>query len=137
MVGYSTDVPDGATQRHSRMMELLTFINVNTPPGATITHIQSHMLKLYGLKFKTTSEMVQELAVSAAIKVDGHGFYRLTDKQQTVFKTLVAQEKAEDLVGPLVRRIDRVKNDKARVRLERLAAKLTTLLQEVEEKEGV
>lgn len=129
-------MPDGATQRHSRMLELLTFINVNTPPGATIMSIQSHMLKVYGLKFRTTSEMVQELTLAGAIKVDGHGFYRLTEKQQTAFKTMVAQEKAQDMVGPLVRRIDRVKDDKVRQRLERLAAQLTELLQKTEEEEG-
>ena len=66
-MSYSTDVPDGATQRHSRMMELLTFINVNSPPGAAITNIQSHMQKVYGLKFRTTSEMVQELTLSGDI----------------------------------------------------------------------
>ncbi|MEM2130467.1 MAG: hypothetical protein QXZ70_07710, partial [Candidatus Bathyarchaeia archaeon] len=65
-MSWSTDVPDGATQRHSRMMELLTFINVNTPPGVTIMSIQSHMLKVYGLKFRTTSEMVQELTLAGA-----------------------------------------------------------------------
>jgi len=108
-MGYSTDVPDGATQRHSRMMELLTFVNVNSPPGASITNIQSHMLKVYGLKFKTTSEMVQELTPSGAIKVDGHGFYRLTEKQQAAMKTLVAQEKTNNTVGPLIKRIDKVK----------------------------
>jgi hypothetical protein len=54
----STDVPDGATQRHSRMMELLTFINLAEPQGATITQIQSYMLTVFGLKFRTTSEMV-------------------------------------------------------------------------------
>lgn len=135
-MGFSPDVPDGATQRHSRMLELLTFINVNTPPGATITHIQSHMLKVCWLKFKTFSEMVQELAVAGAIKVDGHVFYRLTDKQQSAFKTWLLRKKL-DLVDPLVRRIARVKNNKAREQPERLAAKLTTLLQEIEEKEGV
>jgi Mn-dependent DtxR family transcriptional regulator len=118
------------------MMELLTFINLNTPPGATITGIQSQMLKIYGLKFRTTSEMVQELAVSGALKVDGHGFYRLTEKQQTAYKTQVAQEKAQDMVGPLVRRIDRVKDDRTRQRLETLAAKLTELLEKTEEEEG-
>ncbi len=70
----STEVPDGATQRHSRMMELLTFINLNEPHGATVTHIQAHMLQVFGLKFRTTSEMVRELAMSGTVKVDGHGF---------------------------------------------------------------
>jgi Mn-dependent DtxR family transcriptional regulator len=94
------------------------------------------MLTVYGLKFRTTSEMVKELAVSGALKVDGHGFYHLTEKQQTAFSSLVAREKAEDMVGSLVRRIDRVRDDKTRRKLETMAAKLTELLQETEEKES-
>jgi Mn-dependent DtxR family transcriptional regulator len=87
----STEVPDGATQRHSRMMELLTFINLNEPHGATITHIQAHMLQVFGLKFRTTSEMTRELAMAGTIKVDGHGFYHLTEKQQVAMKTMLAR----------------------------------------------
>ena len=86
-MSYSTDVPDGATQRQSRMMELLTFVNLCEPRGVTITQIQSHMLTVFGLKFRTTSEMARELTVSGATLVDGHGFYHLTGKQQSVFKT--------------------------------------------------
>jgi hypothetical protein len=63
----STEIPDGATQRHSRMMELLTVINLNEPHGLSVTSIQSHMLTVYGLKFRTTSEMVQELTFSGDI----------------------------------------------------------------------
>ena len=128
----STEVPDGATQRHSRMMELLTFINLNEPHGATITHIQAHMLQVFGLKFRTTSEMVRELAMSGTIKVDGHGFYHLTEKQQVAMKTLVAQEKAGNVVDPLIKRIDKVKDDKARVKLEKLASRLYEVLLEAE-----
>ena len=128
----STEVPDGATQRHSRMMELLTFINLNEPHGATITHIQAHMLQVFGLKFRTSSEMTRELAVAGTIKVDGHGFYHLTEKQQTAMKTLVAQEKTSNIVDPLIKRIDKVKDDKARVKLEKLASKLYEALLEAE-----
>jgi len=128
----STEVPDGATQRHSRMMELLTFINLNEPHGATITHIQAHMLQVFGLKFRTTSEMVRELAMSGTVKVDGHGFYHLTEKQQAAMRTMVAQEKTDNAVGPLIKRIDKVKDDKARVKLEKLASKLYEVLLEAE-----
>ena len=128
----STEVPDGATQRHSRMMELLTFINLDEPHGATITHIQAHMLQVFGLKFRTTSEMVRELAMSGTVKVDGHGFYHLTEKQQTAMKTLVAQEKTDNAVSPLIKRIDKVKDDKTRVKLEKLASKLYEVLLEAE-----
>jgi Mn-dependent DtxR family transcriptional regulator len=128
----STEVPDGATQRHSRMMELLTFINLNEPHGATITHIQAHMLQVFGLKFRTTSEMVRELAMSGTVKVDGHGFYHLTEKQQAAMKTLVAQEKTSNVVDPLIKRIDKVKDDKARIKLEKLASRLYEVLLEAE-----
>ena len=128
----STEVPDGATQRHSRMMELLTFINLTEPHGATITQIQSHMLTVFGLKFRTTSEMVRELAMSGTIKVDGHGFYHLTEKQQAAMKTLIAHEKTSNVVDPLIKRIDKVKDDKARVKLEKLASKLYEVLLEAE-----
>lgn len=103
------------TQRHSRMMALLTFINVNNPPGASITNIQSHMLKVYGLKFRTTSEMVQELTLAGAIKVDGHEFYRLTEKQAAALVTLAAQDKAASHVDQLTRRIDKVQDDAVRL----------------------
>jgi Mn-dependent DtxR family transcriptional regulator len=128
----STEVPDGATQRHSRMMELLTFINLTEPHGATITQIQSHMLTVFGLKFRTTSEMVRELAMSGTVKVDGHGFYHLTERQQAAMRTMVAQEKTDNAVGPLIKRIDKVKDDKARVKLEKLASKLYEVLLEAE-----
>ena len=134
-MGYSTDVPDGATQRHSHLMELLTLINLSEPHGATITSIQSHMLKVYGLKFKTASEMVQELSVSGAIKVDGHGFFHLTEKQQTALKSFVVQEKTSSF-DPLTKRIDKVKDDATRRKLLNLACKLDKLLAEVEGKEG-
>lgn len=131
-MGLSTEVPDGATQRHSRMMELLAFINLTEPHGATITQIQSHMLTIFGLKFRTTSEMVKELALSGTLKADGHGFYHITERQQIALKRMVAQEEKEKLVTPLLKRIDKVKDDKARVKLERLASKLYEVLLEAE-----
>ena len=131
-MGLGTDVPDGATQRHSRMMELLTFINLNEPHGATITNIQSHMLTVFGLKFRTTSEMVKELALSGTLKADGHGFYHLTEKQQTAFKRMVAQEEKEKLVTPLLKRIDKIKDDKIRKQAAELYGKLLDILPEQE-----
>lgn len=105
-------MPDGATQRHSRLLELLTFVNLKG--AATITSIQSHMLAVYGLKFRTTSEMVQELAVSGSLKADGHGFYHLTDKQQGAFKHMVAEEQKEKDANALLKRISNIKDKKAR-----------------------
>ena len=131
-MGLSTEVPDGATQRHSRMMELLTFINLNEPHGATITNIQSHMLTVFGLKFRTTSEMVKELALSGTLRADGHGFYHLTEKQQTALKRMVAQEEKEKLVTPLLKRIDKIKDDKIRRQAAELYGKLLDILPEQE-----
>ncbi len=71
-MGLSTEVPDVATQRHSRVMELLTFINLQESRGATITQIQSHMLTVFGLTFKTTSTMIRELTLASTIKANGH-----------------------------------------------------------------
>lgn len=93
-------------------MELLTFVNMKG--AATITTIQSYMLATYGLKFKTTSEMVQELAISGSLKADGHGFYHLTDNQQGAFKRMVAQEQKEKEASTLLRRIATIKDKKTR-----------------------
>lgn len=124
----STDVPDGATQRHSRMMELLTFINLAEPQGATITQIQSYMLTVFGLKFRTTSEMVKELAISGVIKSDGHGFYHLTEKQQAVIKRVAAQEEREKPLTHLLKRIDNIKDQKAREKALKLYQELVETL---------
>jgi len=131
-MGLSTEVPDGATQRHSRMMELLTLINLSEPRGATITNIQSHMLTVFGLKFKTTTEMVRELTLAGIIKPDGHGFYHLTEKQRTAFQTMVAQEQKEKQLHPLLRRINKIKDDKARNKALKLYEKLLDTLPEPE-----
>jgi Mn-dependent DtxR family transcriptional regulator len=130
-VSYSTEVPDGATQRHSRMMELLTFVNLAEPHGATATQIQAHMLKVFGLKFRTTSEMIRELTFSGALKADGHGFYHLTEKQQTAFKTLVDQEEKEEYVSPLLRRINAIEDKKARQEALKLYEKLLDAIPEI------
>lgn len=124
----STDVPDGATQRHSRLMELLTFINLAEPHGATITQIQSHMLTVYGLKFRTTSEMVKELALSGVIKADGHGFYHLTEKQQAVMKRIAVQEEKEKSLIPILKRIDNIKDSAVREKALKLYEELVEAL---------
>ncbi|MBS7616183.1 hypothetical protein KEJ45_03165 [Candidatus Bathyarchaeota archaeon] len=124
----STDVPDGATQRHSRMMELLTFINLAEPQGATITQIQAYMLTVFGLKFRTTSEMVKELAISGVIKADGHGFYHITEKQRAAIKRIADQEEREKPLTPLLKRIDNIKETKAREKALKLYQELLETL---------
>jgi Mn-dependent DtxR family transcriptional regulator len=109
------------------MMELLTFINLCEPRGVTLTQIQSHMLTLFGLKFRTTSEMVRELTVSGAVKVDGHGFYHLTDRQQMAFKQVAKEDKQKSING-LLRQIEEIPDDKTRVQAIRLHRKLRELL---------
>lgn len=127
----STEVPDGATQRHSRMMELLTFINLCN--GATLTQIQSHMLTTFGLKFKTTSEMLRELTMAGALKVDGHGLFHLTEKQQAAFKRMVAQEQKENTLKPIIKRIDNIKDKKTRDKALKLLQQLLEALPSEEE----
>jgi hypothetical protein len=114
-------------------MELLAFINLYGK--VTTTQMQSHMLTTFGLKFKTTSDMIHEVSTAGTIKEDGHGFWYLTEKQQTVFKRLQAQEKADNLVDPLTKRIDKIKDDKTRKCLLKLASKLQTTLLEAEQNE--
>jgi Mn-dependent DtxR family transcriptional regulator len=132
-MSFGTEVPDGATQRHSRIMELLTFINVNN--GATLTQIQGHMLATYGLKFRTTSEMLQELGKSGVVKVDGHGYWHLTEKQEQAMRTFLAQDKATHLLDPLFQRVSKVKDNELRDKALKLYERLQRLLQEVDDKE--
>lgn len=108
----STEVPDGATQRHSRVMDLLTFINLHGK--ATTMQIQSYMFTIFGLKFKTTAEMIYEASVAGTIKEDGHGFWYLTEKQQQGFKRMVAQEEKQRQVSSLLKRIEGIKDKKIR-----------------------
>jgi Mn-dependent DtxR family transcriptional regulator len=68
------------------------------------------MLTVYGLKFRTTSEMVKELALSGVIKADGHGFYHLTEKQQAVMKRIAVQEEKEKSLISILKRIDNIKD---------------------------
>lgn len=74
----STNVPNGATQRHARLLDLKSFVRLGGDEGRTLTHIQAYMLKIWGLKFKTTAQMVHELCMAGELTEDGHGFYRLT-----------------------------------------------------------
>lgn len=127
----STEVPDGATQRHSRLMDLLTFINLNE--GATTTQIQCYMLTTYGLKFRTTSEMIGELSKAGVIKVDGHGIWRLTEKQRTAFKRMVAQEETQNLMKPLLKKIDNIRDPKVRKKALQAYQRLLDILPSNEE----
>jgi len=124
----SADVPDGATQRHSRMMELLTFINLSEPHGVTITQIQSYMLTVFGLKFKTTSEMVKELTLAGIIKADAYARYHLAEKQRSAMKRLAAQEEKESSVIPLLKRIDNIKDPAVREKALKLYEELMETL---------
>jgi len=124
----STEVPDGATQRHSRMMDLLAFINLRGK--ATITQIQAYMMTSHGLKFKTTSEMIHELTLAGIIKEDGHGFWYLTEKQQAAFQKMQAQQKKEKQLTTIARRISKIKNSKARKKALRLYEQLLEILPE-------
>jgi len=114
-------------------MELLTFINVNN--GATLTQIQGHMLVTYGLKYRTTGEMLQELGKSGIVKVDGHGYWHLTERQQEAMRKLVAQDKATHLTVPLFQRLAKIKDAQTRDRALKLYERLNKLLLELDDKE--
>ena len=126
----SSEVPDGATQRHSRLMELLTFINSHEPEGCTLTSIQAHMLTTFGLKFKTTAEMVRELSLAGIIKVDGIGRFHLTEKQRLAMETLKKRERKEKAIFPLLKRIDQIEDAKKRDKALKLLNRLLKLLPE-------
>lgn len=128
-----SDVPDGATQRHARMLELLTFINSMEPQGATITQIQSHMLTVFGLKFKTTSEMVQELTLAGILKADGTARYHLTEKQRQALKQTVTQEVVKESTVPLVKHIEKIKDPRTKARALKLYEQLLDLVLPTEE----
>jgi len=46
------------------------------------------MVTAWGLKFKTTAEMIREYAVAGLIKVDGHGMFHLTDELTELLRRL-------------------------------------------------
>ncbi len=135
VVALSADVPDGATQRHSRIMELLTFINLHEPHGVSITQIQAHMLTVFGLKFKTTSEMVKELTLAGIIKADAHALYHLTEKQRAAMKRLIAQEEKETSTLPLLKRIDNIRDPEVRAKALKLYEELLETLPDSEDGE--
>lgn len=110
------------------MMELLTFINLSEPHGVSITQIQAYMLTIFGLKFKTTSEMVKELTLAGIIKPDAHALYHLTEKQRTAMKRLAAQEDKEKSVIPLLKRIDNIKDSAVREKALKLYQELLETL---------
>lgn len=134
-MGYNTDVPDGATQRHSRLMELITVINLSEPHGLTITQIQSHMLTLYGLKFRTTSEMVKELTISGSLMVDGYCRYHLTGRQATLFKAM-DEEKPKPPAEPEKPKqpdVEQVKDPQKKAKILELQRQLAELLAQSQE----
>jgi len=123
-----TEVADGATQRHARMLELLTFISSMEPHGATITQIQSHMLAVYGLKFKTTSEMVHELTLAGILKADGTARFHLTEQQRKAMAQIIKQETTKESTVPLVKHIQNIKDPKTKAKALQLYQQLLNLV---------
>jgi len=62
----SSRIADGATLRHSRLMDLVQQIQALN--GMTTMECQTYMMWKYGLKWETTSNYVKELAMSQIIK---------------------------------------------------------------------
>jgi len=63
-------ITDGATLRHTRLMDLIQ--QIYAANGWTTVDCQSYMMMKYGLKWERTSEYLRELALSGCIKED-HG----------------------------------------------------------------
>ena len=111
-------------------MELLTFINSHEPEGCTITSIQAHMLTTFGLKFKTTAEMIRELSLAGIIKVNGLGRWHLTEKQRLAMETFKKRENKEKALFPILKRIESIKDQKKRDKALKLLNRLLKLLPE-------
>ena len=71
-------VTNGATLRHSRVMDMLQWINL--AGGATITQIQAYMLTAHGLKFSTTADYVRECHMAGVLK-ENHGLFIVIQKK--------------------------------------------------------
>ena len=71
-------VTDGATLRHSRVMDMLQWINL--AGGVTITQIQAYMLTAHGLKFSTSADYVRECVMAGVLKED-HGVFIVIQKR--------------------------------------------------------
>lgn len=122
----STNVPDGATQRHARLLDLKAYVRLGSDEGRTLTHIQAYMLKIWGLKFKTTGQMVHELCMAGELTEDGHGFYRLT---RTVEKT--RGNKKEILAAELKKIQDELSKERElRKKLEKTLQKIQSSIKE-------
>jgi len=74
-------VTNGATLRHSRVWDMITFIYSFDETGVTMTQIQAYMLANHGLKFKTTAEYVYECRL-AGFLTERDGTWRVTEKQR-------------------------------------------------------
>lgn len=78
-------VSDGATLRHSRIIDLLRYIQDEL--GASTEAIQRHMLSFHGLKFKTSSEYLSELAGAGFVRMERDGLWHTTDRVIEFFGT--------------------------------------------------
>jgi len=74
-------VTNGATLRHSRVWDMITFIASFDDIGVTLTQIQAYMLANHGLKFQTTAQYVYECRL-AGFLTERDGLWHVTEKQR-------------------------------------------------------
>jgi len=85
-------VSDGASLRKRRILALLAYIKSQNPEGSTIGDLQSFMLAKFGLKYDTTSKMIQELHVGGWVTVGHEGRWFTTAKVQKLAGWLYGEE---------------------------------------------
>ena len=80
----SLKLTTGATWRKARLMVMVRFIQDKI--GASTEQLQSLMMAREGLKFRTTSEYLQELHMGGYIELQDDGLWHTTDKIVEFFR---------------------------------------------------
>jgi hypothetical protein len=68
---------DGATVRRDRMLELIDFVerNQNTQESVYQGTVETHMFLKFGLKRRSTQELIHELELANVLRIDKNGRY--------------------------------------------------------------
>jgi len=75
-----SSVTNGATLRHSRVWDMLTFI-ASFEKGVTLTQVQAYMLASHGLKFRTTAQYLYECRL-AGFLTERDRLWHVTERQR-------------------------------------------------------
>lgn len=85
-------VSDGASLRKRRILALLAYVKGENPRGASVGDLQSFMLAKFGLRYDTTSKMVQELHVGGWLTLGQEGRWYTTAKTEKLAGWLYGEE---------------------------------------------